>query len=87
MTNPSPHDQFLIDDHNGGYWTTRADWDKFVAELSGEITFRVLRVVLASPEPPSFMDNLPSPGAPKNWRWGYLPCGCRNDGFGRHVID
>lgn len=34
---------------------------------------------------PEFMDNKPAVGAPENWKWGYLPCGCRNDGFGHHV--
>ena len=29
--------------------------------------------------------NEPACGAPKNWPWGYLPCGCRNDGHGRHI--
>ena len=24
-------------------------------------------------------------GAPANWVHGYLPCGCRDDGQGRHV--
>lgn len=33
---------------------------------------------------PTRMDNPPAAGAPKGWRWGYLPCGCRNDGYGRH---
>lgn len=36
-------------------------------------------------KPPQSMDNPPAAGAPRNWRWGYLPCGCRNDGYGRHV--
>lgn len=31
------------------------------------------------------MDNPPAVGAPKDWRWGYLPCGCCNDGHGGHV--
>lgn len=30
--------------------------------------------------------NQPACGAPKGWRFGYLPCGCRNDGTGRHVF-
>jgi hypothetical protein len=34
---------------------------------------------------PQYMDNPSAVGAPKNWRWGYLPCGCHNDGYGRHV--
>lgn len=29
--------------------------------------------------------NDPAVGAPKNWRWGYLRCGCLNDGHGRHL--
>ena len=33
----------------------------------------------------TYMDNEPCVGAPKGWKWGYLPCGCCNDGFGRHV--
>lgn len=32
-----------------------------------------------------YMDNPPAVGAPKGWRFGYLPCGCRNDGTGRHL--
>jgi len=32
-----------------------------------------------------YMDNKPACGAPKGWRWGYLPCGCANDGYGRHL--
>lgn len=36
---------------------------------------------------PTRMDNPPACGAPKGWPWGYLPCGCRNDGYGRHVRD
>ena len=33
----------------------------------------------------TYMDNPPAVGAPKDWPWGYLPCGCRNDGYGGHV--
>lgn len=29
--------------------------------------------------------NPPACGAPKDWPYGYLACGCRNDGTGRHV--
>lgn len=36
---------------------------------------------------PTKLDNPPACGAPKGWRWGYLPCGCRNDGFGGHERD
>lgn len=35
--------------------------------------------------PPRFMDNPKACGAPAESRWGYLPCGCCNDGYGRHV--
>lgn len=31
------------------------------------------------------LDNPKSAGAPDGWRWGYLPCGCRHDGFGGHA--
>lgn len=34
---------------------------------------------------PTYLDGKPALGAPKNWRYGYLPCGCRNDGYGRHI--
>jgi hypothetical protein len=34
---------------------------------------------------PQYMDNPPACGAPADWRWGYLPCGCRNDGYGNHA--
>jgi Holliday junction resolvasome RuvABC endonuclease subunit len=27
----------------------------------------------------------PACGAPRGWPWGYLPCGCCNDGYGRHA--
>jgi hypothetical protein len=37
--------------------------------------------------PPTFMDNPKGVGAPKGWKWGYLPCGCRNDGYGYHLND
>lgn len=36
---------------------------------------------------PAVMDNRPAVGAPKGWRWGYLTCGCRNDGYGYHLDD
>ncbi len=35
--------------------------------------------------PKTKAENPPACGAPKNWPWGYLPCGCRNDGYGRHI--
>jgi hypothetical protein len=35
--------------------------------------------------PPARLDNPPAAGAQKDWRWGFLPCGCHNDGYGRHV--
>ena len=34
---------------------------------------------------PYYMDNPKAVGAPANWKWGYLPCGCRHDGHGGHV--
>lgn len=34
---------------------------------------------------PQYMENPAAVGAPKNSRWGYLPCGCSNDGYGRHA--
>lgn len=34
---------------------------------------------------PQYMDNPRACGAPEGWQWGYLPCGCRNDGYGNHV--
>lgn len=36
---------------------------------------------------PAYMDNPPACGAPRGWRWGYLPCGCCNDGYGNHLND
>ena len=34
----------------------------------------------------TFMDNPPACGAKnKTWPWGYLPCGCYNDGYGNHI--
>jgi len=34
---------------------------------------------------PQFMDNEKACDAPAGWKYGYLPCGCRNDGYGNHV--
>lgn len=36
-------------------------------------------------KPRTKLDNPPACGAAPNWPWGYLPCGCHNDGYGRHV--
>jgi hypothetical protein len=38
-----------------------------------------------APDRRTYMDNPKAVGAPANARWGYLPCGCTNDGYGRHV--
>ena len=43
---------------------------------------------LAHYPPSSLTDgvpNKPACAAAKNWPLGYLPCGCHNDGTGRHV--
>lgn len=37
--------------------------------------------------PPTILYNEPAIGAQKNWKWGYLPCGCLNDGYGHHIYD
>jgi hypothetical protein len=34
---------------------------------------------------PTYMDNPPAVGATKGWKYGYLPCGCHNDGKGNHA--
>jgi hypothetical protein len=34
---------------------------------------------------PAYLDNPKAVGARPNARWGYLPCGCKNDGFGNHA--
>lgn len=34
---------------------------------------------------PAYLDNPKAIGARPNARWGYLPCGCENDGFGGHA--
>lgn len=39
----------------------------------------------ADSDPRTRLDNPPAVGAPPDWPWGYLPCGCRNDGYGNHV--
>jgi hypothetical protein len=41
----------------------------------------------SGPQPvePTYLANPPAVGAPKGWPGGYLDCGCRNDGYGRHV--
>ena len=39
----------------------------------------------AAPDRRTYMDNPKAVGAPANAPWGYLPCGCSNDGYGRHV--
>jgi hypothetical protein len=33
----------------------------------------------------AYLDNPKAVGARPNARWGYLPCGCENDGFGNHA--
>jgi hypothetical protein len=38
-----------------------------------------------APAAPYVLENPPAVGAPKNSRWGYLPCGCSHDGRGGHV--
>lgn len=52
------------------------------------------RFVAAHPQPwdlgrdravRTYMGNPPAVGAPPASRWGYLPCGCTNDGYGRHA--
>jgi hypothetical protein len=35
---------------------------------------------------PQFAGNPKSPTAPAGWPHGYLPCGCPNDGYGRHAV-
>lgn len=39
----------------------------------------------SSEKVPTYLDNEPCCGAPPNAPWGYLKCGCSNDGFGRHA--
>lgn len=34
---------------------------------------------------PAYLDNPRAVGARPSARWGYLPCGCENDGFGNHA--
>lgn len=34
---------------------------------------------------PTYLANPPACGAPPGWLYGYLPGGCRNDGYGHHV--
>ena len=34
---------------------------------------------------PTRQDHEKACGAPLNAPWGYLACGCANDGFGRHA--
>ena len=38
--------------------------------------------LLPGAEPRTRLNNLPSIGAPADWPWGYLLCGCSNDGYG-----
>lgn len=45
---------------------------------------RAVRTVPATREL-FYMDNPKACGAPAGSRWGYLPCGCSNDGHGRHI--
>ena len=46
-------------------------------QAAGEPVRRVRR--------PAYLDNPKAVGARPNARWGYLPCGCENDGFGNHA--
>lgn len=34
---------------------------------------------------PHRLDHPKACGAPARSRWGYLPCGCTHDGYGRHA--
>lgn len=36
-------------------------------------------------ELPRLLDNEKACGAPASSRWGYLECGCTNDGYGGHL--
>lgn len=40
---------------------------------------------LRKAKPKTYMDNPPACGANPKWPWGFLPCGCHNDGYGNHV--
>lgn len=51
----------------------------------GDWSDRAGAAELAPARRPVYMDNPKAIGAPANWQWGYLPCGCRNDGFGNHA--
>lgn len=69
------------------------DWSKQSPEWQAAANAWRIKVLGgdARPEPPALpdgqtrMDNPPAAGAPKNWKWGYLRCGCCNDGYGRHA--
>ena len=45
----------------------------------------LLDVFKADGDGRTYMDHPKAAGAPEGSRWGYLPCGCSNDGYGRHV--
>lgn len=44
-----------------------------------------IREAVQGDRPEGYMDNPKALGAPANSKYGYLPCGCSNNGKGEHV--
>lgn len=60
----------------------RREYDLTIQNLAGNEGNRAQHTTEPAPK---FMDNPKACGAPAGSRWGYLPCGCSNDGHGKHV--
>lgn len=77
-------EQWDYDDEDGR-WSYR-DADGTITIPWDDLTFGYGPI--SSSEPPTRMDNPPAAGVPTHmlgWRWGFLLCGCLNDGYGNHV--
>jgi hypothetical protein len=60
------------------------DYEAVARELRRELP-DIAVTVEYEPRSRTRLENAPAVGAPAGWKWGYLPCGCLNDGYGRHV--
>lgn len=72
-----------IDDYVGKWHTTPDDRVPLAQYLG--LTWNEFRRWGERSELPRFLDHSKACGAPDGSRWGYLPCGCSNDGYGGHV--
>jgi len=60
----------LMGEHEREYWI----W-----------TVETMERELSAANRPHYTEYRKAAGAPAGWKYGYLPCGCRDNGEGRHV--